>query len=76
MSSTNSSCPRCHAPAYTGFLDVECVTKKCPNFNATIFEAHRAEQNAPRVSDPVPKKNPFPKLRWPTAADVSTETGR
>ena len=76
MSSTNSSCPRCHAPAYTGFLEVECVTKNCPNFNAKVFEEHKAEQSTPRVFDTVPKKNPFPKLRWPTTADAWTETER
>ena len=52
------------------------MTKNCPNFNAKVFEAHKAEQSTPRVFDTVPKKNPFPKLRWPTTADAWTETER
>ena len=73
MSCTNANCPRCQAPAYIGFLEVECVTRNCPNFNAKIHEEYEAEHTPSRAFPTVPTKNPFSKLKWPTADTWSDE---
>ena len=59
MSCTNAQCPRCHAPAYIGFLEVECVTRKCPNFNAKIHKEYEAERKSAKAFPAVPAQDAF-----------------
>ena len=74
MSCTNDNCPRCQAPAYIGFLEVECVSRNCPNFNAKIHEEYEAEHKPSRAFPTVPTTDPVSKLKWPTANARSDET--
>ena len=69
------TCPLCKLPAYHGFVKVECIGPKCPNYSATLYkeqipkEIDLALESLKKALENNYIANP-PTIKFPVGSDV------